>query len=283
MQVFELVKSVLDENYSKIQGTLQERDARICKRVGELKKGYSELANKNELKYDKPSIQFAYIYKYVTSHSNLVYQQIQGNKTLRRLLLGPQIAISCIGGGPGSDLVGILKSMSEYSDENGETRKLRCYILDGENGWADAWSDVDDKLETDFKISTYFIPMDVTDEPNWSQQSKYLNADLFTMIYFASEIFSRRSECVPFFKNLFERMKPGALLLYIDNNAACFTDWFDSLVKKGGLEVLCSEQGIVKMPLDEQKVMLGEFLDRFGPVKLEADVARRIWRKPKQS
>jgi len=284
MQVFQLVKSVLDENYSKIPETQQKRDALICKQINALMKGYSALSSKNGVTYDEPSVRFAYIYKYVTCHSNLVYQRIQGCKALRSCFQGSQIVVSCIGGGPGSDLVGILKYISDLSNvEDAKVPKLRCFILDGENAWADAWSDVDDKLETDSKISTYFIPMDVTNKSAWSQQSKYLGADLFSMIYFASEIYSKRHECAPFFKNLFAQMKPGALLLYIDNNSPCFTDWFDLLVKTGGLEVLQSDEKTAKMPFDEEKTTLGEYLDKFSSVKLEANIAYRIWRKPKQS
>jgi hypothetical protein len=285
MQVFELVKAVLDENYAMIPGTPKERDARICKRLKELQKGYSALANENAVAYDQPSIRFAYIYRYVTSHANLVYQCILNNKALRNLFQHSKIIIGCIGGGPGSDLVGILKFMSTSSAKPAKEQKLQCHILDGESGWADAWSDVGDKLNTDFKISldTCFIPMDVTNESKWSQQSKYLKADLFTMVYFASEIYSKQKEAVPFFKHVFAKMKPGAFLLYIDNNAPCFTDWFDSLVKTGGLEVLQSDEQKEKMTTDEQKTALGEYLKKFPSVKLEANVAFRVCKKPTQS
>ena len=280
MQVFELVKSVLDENYAKIAGVPTERDDRICQRITELQEAYSALASENEITYNEPSIRFAYIYKYVTSHVNIVYQKICSNMTLRSLFQLPQVTVSCIGGGPGSDLVGILKFVSGKDDAK---PKLRCFILDGENSWADAWSDVDEKLDSNFNISTYFIPMDVTDNSAWSQQSKYLNADLFTMIYFASEIFSKREQAKPFFEHLFANMKPGGLLLYIDNNARCFTEWFDALVKAAGLEVLEAEEENVKMTIDEEKTELGEYLAKFSAVKLEANVAIRICRKPNQS
>ena len=62
MRIFELVKSVLDENYSKIQGTEKERDNRIRKQLSELTKGYSALASANGVTYEKPLTRFAYIY-----------------------------------------------------------------------------------------------------------------------------------------------------------------------------------------------------------------------------
>ena len=277
MQVFDLVKTVLDENYDKIPGTEKEKDTSISDQLTALSAAYLNLKKKNSLDYAKAKTRFAYIYKYVTSHANLVYQRIAISKPLRKLFEKPQVAVSCIGGGPGSDLVGILKYLADYGED---TPFLRCHILDGENAWADAWSDVDQKLETECKISTYFLQMDVTNSASWEKHSKYLTADLFTMIYFASEIYSRRDKAEPFFKHLFKNMKPGALLLYVDNNAPCFTDWFDELANSNGLHMLEADEAVEKMTVDEEKKALGKYLKKFGAVKLQADAAYRICKKP---
>jgi putative SAM-dependent methyltransferase len=278
MQVFDLVKTVLDENYDKITGTEKEKDARIAHQLNALSSAYSELKKKNSLDYGRPKTRFAYLYRYVTSHANLVYQRIRSSKPLRKLFENDQVAVSCVGGGPGSDLVGILKYLAELPEDK-PIPVLRCHILDGENAWADAWSDVDQKLETDCKISTYFLQMDVTNSDSWAKHSKYLNADLFTMIYFASEIYSRRDSAKPFFDHLLTHMKLGALLLYIDNNSECFTDWFDGLIASNGLEPLDANEAIEKMTVDEEKQALGKYLKKFGAVKLEANAAYRICRK----
>jgi hypothetical protein len=90
------------------------------------------------------------------------------------------VNLSCVGGGPGSDLLGVLKYVSNLKNPP----VLRCHLLDGENAWADAWSDVDQKLQSLSTISTYFLPMNVCDPPNWKLHSKYLQADLFTMNLF---------------------------------------------------------------------------------------------------
>jgi SAM-dependent methyltransferase len=275
VNVFQLVKQVLDEQYDSIGGTEEERDIAIRTRIKVLMERYSKLAEENSVTYRKPLTRFAYIYKYVTSHSNLTYKMLLGAGALRKLFLQDQVIVSCIGGGPGSELLGILKYMADIED----MPPLRCYLIDREIGWADAWSDVDEKALSDCKVSSYFIPMDVTDPENWSAHTKYLKADLFTMVYFASEIFCVRDKAMPYFENLFRSMKPGAFILYIDNNAPTFTDWFDSLASKHGLKVVAADTLVIEMTYDEQKKDLGDYLEKFGPVKLKADVAYRVLKK----
>lgn len=276
MNVFKLIHSVLDELYEAIPGDEEQKDASIQKRLQDLTAGFSKLTVENKISYSDPAVRFAYIYRYVTSHSNLVYQRVQSTPELVKLFKKPEIHVSCIGGGPGSDLLGVLK----YITVKGLCPTLRCHLLDGENAWADAWSDVDQKLQTPCKISTYFLPMDVCDPASWKLHSKYLSADLFTMIYFMSEVYCRQSENEPYFNHLFSKMKKGALLLYVDNNAKCFYDWFDKLASKHGLKVLAAEETTVGMTVDEEKKDLGKYFNKFGPVKLDANIAYRVCRRP---
>jgi SAM-dependent methyltransferase len=275
MNVFQLVKLVLDEQYDSIGGTEAERDDAIRARIQALMERYLKLAEENSVTYRKPVTRFAYIYKYVTSHSNLTYKMIERCKALRDLFLKDQVTVSCVGGGPGSELLGVLKYMARLD----ELPLLRCYLLDREIGWADAWSDVDEKAKTDCKVSSYFIPMDVTDPENWAAHSKYLKADLFTMVYFASEIFCKRDRATPYFEHLFKGMRPGAYILYIDNNSPTFSEWFDNLSAKQGLTEVAADAFTAEMTYDEEKTDLGDYLDKFGPVKLKAKVAYRVLRK----
>ena len=181
MNVFKLIQTVLDELYEAIPGDEEKKDAAISKRLTKLADGFKKLTTENNITYTDPAVRFAYIYRYVTSHSNLVYQTIKSTPQLVTLFNKTEVQVSCVGGGPGSDLLGILKYISESS----QCPTLRCHLLDGENAWADAWSDVDQKLTSPCKISTYFLPMNVCQPNSWKLHSKYLTADLFTMIYFS--------------------------------------------------------------------------------------------------
>jgi hypothetical protein len=129
------------------------------------------------------------------------------------------------------------------------------------------------------QISTFFLPFDVTDPKTWEGYEKFLASDLFTMLYFMSEINSLRAEAEPFFENLFQRAKPGAMILYVDNNNAMFYGWFDSLVKAYNWRVLQSGELVLKMDYVEEKTALGEYYTKFTDPRLTANIAYRICQK----
>jgi hypothetical protein len=277
MNCFQLIKTVLDEAYDAISGTTVEKDAAIEEAFENLSKDYQNLLNKGCLDYSDPCRRFAYIYKYTTSHANLVYSKIDGHKVLKELFDRVKLTISCIGGGPGSDFLGIMK----YCLRSEKSVELKCQILDRDPAWSESWSDVDDKVESTFRISTSHQPLDVADPVIWNKFSKHFSADLFTLIYFMSEVYAVRDRANDYFAALMANMKPGALLLYVDNNDSRFTNWFDGLASNAGLEVVHSESGWEGMPYEEQKTHLQPYYNKFTPdPKLKANIACRIVRKP---
>lgn len=278
MNVFQLIKTVLDEIYSRIpKDSEQEKDAAIRQAILALRDKYPHLATGVEIEYSDIITRFAYIYAYVTCHANLVYQAIREHSPeLAALFNNEKVNVTCIGGGPGSEILGILK----YISRENKNPFVRCTLFDKEPGWAECWNDVDEKLTAQVQISTFYQAFDVTKAETWSIYDKYLKADLFSMIYFMSEVNSLRDSADAFFSNFFEKAKQGALFLYIDNNNAQFYEWFDSLVKRHSLSVLRSKEFFTQITdYDEEKRDLGEFWDKFGNPRLNANIAFRVCRK----
>lgn len=277
MNCFQLVKSVLDELYARIPAANdEEKDRQILSTLRFLEEQYAKLARGTSIDYTDITTRFAYIYKYVTSHANIVYQIIQESSQLAALFEQDKVNVTCVGGGPGSDFLGILK----YVLLSGRKPFLRCTLFDGEVSWGECWNDVDEKLQAELRISTFCQLFDVTDRATWANNIKYLNSDLFTLIYFMSEVDSRRTDAEPFFSNLFAKARQGALFLYVDNNNPQFYGWFDSLARKYSLEVLKSSE--ITMPirdLSEEKRDLGEYWGKFSSPKLTGNIAFRVCRK----
>jgi len=222
MNVFQLVKSVLDEIYERISGQSADKNNRIEGEIESLKAAYERLGEQGVPNdYSKAVTRFAYIYKYVTCHANVVYHLLRSSPQLAALFDREQVNISCIGGGPGSDFLGILKYIIN-SEKAPRVKQLRVNLFDKEPAWSECWNDVDEKLRSHLRIATSFVPFDVTDPKTWATYQKFLSSDLFTMIYFMSEINSLREEAEPFFTNLFEKAKSGSLILYVDNNSPKF-------------------------------------------------------------
>lgn len=61
------------------------------------------------MSYENPITRFAYIYAYTTVHADAVYAFIQNFDALKEIFNAEVVNVSCIGGGPGSDFLGILK------------------------------------------------------------------------------------------------------------------------------------------------------------------------------
>ncbi len=277
MNCFELVGDVLDEHWDKLNGDESSKRQEVSACQMQLTRQYSSLREASKpIDYKDPATRYAYIRCYVTSHANLVTTLIKSSPELKKLFRQERVKATCIGGGPGSDLLGILK----YIEDSALDVFLKIYLYDGEKSWSDSWCDVEEKLEK--SISTYFEQFDVTMPASYSQNTKYLNSDLFTMIYFISEIYHCREKASRFFDNLFAKAKPGSLFLFVDNAHHDFYDWFDSLHAPHRLEKIESADSVnLGIPSSEEKKDLGLHLQRISSTpKLNAKVAYRILRKP---
>lgn len=179
-----------------------------------MSQAYSALKVQNDVNHGDLATRFGYIYKYIGSHANIVFQLIQRNEVLQELFRRDDVDVVCIGGGPGSEVLGILK----YILTEKLSLHLTSHILDKEKNWAEAWSDLGRKVPNDLRFNTTFETIDVCNPDDWIERKKLWKADLFTMIYFLSEVFCNKETAQPFFDNLFEKAKSGALFVYVDNN-----------------------------------------------------------------
>lgn len=280
LSIFELVKSVLDDEYGAITPE-GDRDALIQAQFGSLSNAYKDLETPSgpPPDYSRPEIRFAYIYKYTTCHANIVDEKIAAAPSLRALFKKEWIDVAALGGGPGSDFLGVLKHMLATGAKGG----LKCYMLDREEGWGDTWSDVERRTqELPFRVSTHSQALDVTDRDSWTKQTRYLSADLFTFIYFLSEVYRLKAHANPFFDHLFHKAKSGALFLFVDNDRPSFTGWFEGLARRHKLRMEDGRSEIFQLGYDEQKLALEPYWSKFDQhnPRLSAKMAWRVYSKP---
>ena len=118
MTLFELVKLALDDLYEQATAEYGDKvDAEIADRINYLSASYSKLTaqNREPIDYKSPATRFAYVYKYVATHGDYVVQAMMHLAKANGGAIFPEGAarISCIGGGPGSEIVAALKYLSE--------------------------------------------------------------------------------------------------------------------------------------------------------------------------
>jgi hypothetical protein len=287
MTLFQLVKITLDALYEEAQKEYGKKaDEEISSRFNYLSRSYGDLTNqkRNPVNYQDPATRFAYVYKYVASHGDYVVQILKRVRVnLGTVFKDKKVRVSCIGGGPGSDIIAVLKFLADCGTKE-PVEKIVCYLLDREQAWADTWTELDDKLEIDhIKLSVNFQSLDVTKPDSWASQKKFLDADLFTLSYFVSEVYALDNGVVAeFWGTLFKHAKSGALFLYDDNGNDAFNDYFDTQWKAAGLELVDSETNVSWTPsYDEQAAELAAYKAKFGESpKLRGYLSYRILRKP---
>jgi hypothetical protein len=262
--VFEDMRTVLNGLWERLPGQQDERVSAVKRDLASLHAGYAKLAQGACIDYSLLTSRFAYVYCYVTSHADVIYQLVRDTPALAALMASDPLRVTCVGGGPGSDFIGLLK----YMRLEGLTTSTACQVLDRERGWGDCWSDVFLQLRLPFRFGTNFQPVDVCVPADWRDMGGLVQADLVTMIYFLSEVYGSREAATPCFRHIMSTMRPGALLLYVDNEDSRFTQWFDGMAGDEGLEVLagaaCHMQMSFKGDETEEKSELHPYLEWLG-------------------
>ena len=288
LTIFELVKLALDELYQEgiNEHGASKIDAEIIDRITYLQKSYGNLesTSRTPVSYRDPACRFAYVYKYVASHGDYLVQALE---MLRSTLGGnifsnEMLRLTCVGGGPGSDIIGILKYLADQESE--PIKKLTCYLLDGEQAWADTWTEIDESLKSDVSANVNFQKLDVIDPDSWSAQKRFLKSDLFTLSYFVSEVMSLDGDGVVsnFWKRLFDEANAGAVFVYVDNGASSFNDYFDAHWNtRSNFECLYRMNNTWWTPsYTEQASELATYKAKFGQSpKLRSKLSIRILRK----
>lgn len=278
---FKLVKSVLDDLNSliaKMHGN--DANTQIQKRLSTLSGEYTNLTSaiRNPIDYADPVTRFAYVYSYVGAHSSYIKQRLLSCVPLKKLLQSDDpLTVTCVGGGPGSEMLGLLQACIEVDRSN----KLSVYLLDREDGWAETWAELDSRLDSKFKLSTSFRQTDVTSYKTFDNLQKVFSSNIFIMSFFLSEIYSFRDDADEFFKRLVSDMAVGATVLYIDNSSANFTSYAESIFNSTQFVMLSNETNIRILPDNtEQTSDLEPYKNLFSRTpKIQSQVSVRVWRK----
>ena len=226
---FKLVKSVLDDLYvlvTKIHGT--DATNQIQKRIVALSSEYTNLTAsvRNPIDYSDPVTRFAYVFSYVSVHSSFIKQRLLSCSALKeKLSADDALRVTCIGGGPGSEMLGLLQACMEVDRK----KSLSVWILDREESWSETWAEIDARLESDFKLSTGIRQTDVTDYAKFDNLKTAFSSDIFIFSFFLSEIFTFRELAQPFFNRLVSDIPKDSLVIYIDNRSPKFTSYAEGI------------------------------------------------------
>jgi len=280
MSCFELVCNVLDELWEAIPGaTDAEKAEQVKPKLNVLSQQYANLGDATPIDYSDPCTQFAYIFKYTATHGNFVYMLLGEAKKFLPLPGQTDFRLTSLGGGPGSDLIGCLKFFDKLGAPN---MKFSTHNLDKEDDWRLCWSKIVKTCSNTAcadKLHGNFHTIDVTTSSTCTPNKNYMNANVFSMVYFLSEAIKAKDKSKEFLESFFQAIPEGAFVVFLDNNMPDVYGWFDELVKNDFESLITGEQEW--MPdIDEQKSKLKKYIDLFAHnPKINANLAFRVVRK----
>lgn len=278
MKCFDIVKTVLDETYKEIDNGDGTADARIRSAIDASSAQYvNKLMEEGGPNFTDAATRFGYVYSYVPAHAYWVYELIEMSEPVQALFDSGKVRMTCIGGGPGSDIVGALK----YIDEKKLSCKLFVEIIDGCEEWKATWSDVAYMLDLDAALHTDYVIHDVEDEATWLSRSGIAKSELITLNFFLSEIFHLGEVAKAYLTKMFGSAKTGALVLVNDNRTPELQQFIDAIAKSTGFATLNADEGVRKIwDSSESRDSLKDYSTKFGKSsKLTGKMFLRIYQK----
>ena len=192
---------------------------------------------------------FCYLYKYSVAHGYFIYVALKSLRPKIRpsIFSRNPTRIACIGGGPGTEIIGLSRYFREIESENIGNR-VEVTIFDREPSWEEACRRVLACVSPGIDIKLNFIAFDAT-EPNSYQDLDFSNFHLVMANFFASEI--RKANIVgaskAFWKHMFKSMGAGKIFLAVDfaDNQGAGWRYIDSIIPSTVTSVISqSEHGM---------------------------------------
>jgi hypothetical protein len=278
MKCFDLVAKVLDATYEKVPEKRNgSRDQSIKEAIAATAKQYGSVMDDGGPDFSDPATRFGYVFTYVPAHSHWVYELLDRSEFAKEIFSKGRARVTCVGGGPGSDVVGVLK----YLENKGIECKLFAEIIDGCEDWKLTWSDMAYEIEWGGHLNTDYVIHDVATKSTWKSPTNIEKADVVILNFFVSEIFHLKN-AKDYLTHLLSKVKDGAILLVNDNRTAEIYRLVDGIAKSLGfeLEVGAFEDRRV-YDRAEQKAALQKYMDKFDNMqpRFKANSFYRVFRK----
>jgi hypothetical protein len=245
-------------------------EANVLAAIESMSGGYAALGTSGHttIEYGSLAAQAAYLYKYAPSRAASIRDAMLDFEARIDTALLPtdgNIRIALIGGGPGSEIPGILEFMSSsgcYDDVGG----VHFEIFDREAGWENVHQLIESSLDVEFDVTIGYSHFDALDPPKKGELVEY---DAVTMSYVISEL-AKHSDVTKIRKNLaglIGTMKKKAYLIYNDNKSYDFYRFMNSVVSNSALDQLHEFEYVGRLPYPYTKtyVKIKNSLNHFPP------------------
>jgi hypothetical protein len=236
----EFLYGVMDDMYPELLDQYGDATNEVLAQARkELRTRLNDLDAGEQVPYETNSHRFAYLYLYATGRASIMHSIIGKFPCLSELLDRDHVKVCSIGGGPGTDLVGI----SKYVSAIGSRTRISATIYDREAGWKSYWDAIQRRLPEYPITDVRYVCQDFLESNNGQSSITDMTGDLYTLSYCLAEFRTRQPLAEPYFRDLFRRVPRGSYLLFIDVDHSKHYEWFDNLASDTGFEAVPDVSG----------------------------------------
>ena len=245
------------------------------------KRGLSRPTSIFRSDWDDPANRCAYVFVYFMQHCHLVNFSLQQNlpEISRSWHNKNNLRVCSIGGGPGSDLVGLTRFLQ---DTDLFPPSLQCHVLDLFPNWKDTWDTIYNQLPETFQVSYHKCDLVETKKLRSGVLDFIREADIVTLIksFSAVAAFFRNDQTQGSrLRSILRELKRGCFVLYIDNE---YRDdgFLEKFALPAGLEIMFECCGKQSLPYGQYSNTIKNYCQNldFSPMR-SCDVNIRLFRK----
>jgi hypothetical protein len=283
MMNFERVNTVLDRLTGAAKASGTTLDSKVQAQLAYLSGQYPALLapGRTPIDYSGEATHIAYVYRCAAAHGQWVYHALlAAHSRAARFFKQKMVKAAAIGGGPGSDMLGVMK----YSKLMGLTAPTVSFkLLDHEPSWGLVWDEFAKTYQGTRSLNFMFEHLDLASGAPWTASEEFLTADIFVFSFSLSEswAFNGGGSVTAFLNHVISHANAGALFVYVDNGGPSFNSRVEAhFLRRDVRQIAWSDDSRRLLGSDEQSGAVAVYRARFGQApKLTGNVSYRVWEK----
>lgn len=212
---------------------------RLEARRVKLERAYATLyeQDRDPIPYSSLSAQTAYVFAYAPTRAEYVRQYLERHRVaFGKPLFGKQeISVVSFGGGPASELVGLVRYLEDRREDE-LVERIEYAVYDKDGDWTEVATNVIRSLETDISVEAIYEEVDAGSRSRM-EQIDLSEVDMVIFSYVMSELakVGRKDQIIENFRSVLNNLSVGAKILFLDNKHKMFIDFFRSCKLVAGL------------------------------------------------
>lgn len=276
---FEIVRDIM---VSKITNSSRKSDLtqeEIYRRIYEAIINNSQQwhsGKQPQIPYSDPYCRLAYLYHVVPANANLVEYVFRQDVELAQYMVEVESRQNCVkicvfGGGPGTEVLGISKSIDRIPirDDSRPVHTLKFLLLDKVNEWFETWLALQEQIENRcnrVSIQGNCWPVDITDTSKFAHIGDVFGQDVYIFSWILSEIFDEHdlNALTNFIGIMAENAPYDSKFVFIDRNEPWLRQRVQSIAADIELELSAFTPTRSNMDTDEQLHAVSDITDRLS-------------------